>query len=200
MRNGHAVIANRIQKSTQVTNSTLILPSLDIKNWNWSFSRQTDSLPTLSRPANTQPSYLNAAAEEAHFRSVIFFDQSNSQGKKDSAVEPYLRDKKFSGAPEHWANNLIRGIETCATQHMLEPSQLSLFFVYALADPAGQFFWAACSSRMTFDQIGASMKRHYNSESRKLQLQSEMDSLDLSACITRHEVILRYSNQDCETH
>ena len=41
---------------------------------------------------------------------------------------------------------------------------------------------------MTFDQILAIMTRHCNSETRKLQIQSEVDSLDLSAFMTKHQV------------
>ena len=47
----------------------------------------------------------------------------------------------------------------------------SLFF---LEHPAGK-----CSSRMPFEEIANRMGRHYNSDARKLSLQSEMDGLEL---------------------
>ena len=65
---------------------------------------------------------------------------------------------------------------------------MSLFFVNALGDPARQFFLTHCSPRMPFDQIATHMRRHYNSDTRKLQLQSEMDSLDLGAFIRKHNL------------
>ena len=56
---------------------------------------------------------------------------------------------------------------------------MSLFFINALADPARKFFLSNCSPSMPFKEIVSRMHPHYNSETRKLQLQSEMDSLDL---------------------
>ena len=56
---------------------------------------------------------------------------------------------------------------------------MSLFFISALADPAREFFLSNCSPSMPFNEIVSKMHRHYNSETRKLQLQSEMDSLDI---------------------
>ena len=65
---------------------------------------------------------------------------------------------------------------------------MSLFFVNALADPARQFFLTHCSSRMPFDQITSQKRRYFNSESRKLRLQSDMDSLNLSSFMNKHNV------------
>lgn len=73
-------------------------------------------------------------------------------------------------------------------QQCLDPSQMSLFFVNALADPARQFFLTHCSSRMTFGQIVSTMQRSYNSETRKLQLQPEMDSMELSSFMHKHKL------------
>ena len=71
---------------------------------------------------------------------------------------------------------------------MLESSEMSLFFVDALADPAREFLVTHFSSRITLEQIVVTMTRHHNSETRNLQLQSEMDSMDLSAFMTKHQV------------
>ena len=32
------------------------------------------------------------------------------------------------------------------------------------------------------------MRRHYNSGNRKLQVQSEIDSLELLSCVTKHQI------------
>ena len=63
---------------------------------------------------------------------------------------------------------------------------MPLLFENAVADPARQFFLTHCSSRMPFDQINSHMQRHFNSESRKLTLQSDMDSLNLSSFMNKH--------------
>ena len=41
---------------------------------------------------------------------------------------------------------------------------------------------------MPFDQIVQSMKRHYNYGTRKLQLQSEVDSLYLESFMDKHQI------------
>ena len=40
----------------------------------------------------------------------------------------------------------------------------------------------------TFDEISAKIRRHYNSDASKMSLQSEMDSLDLTALMQKHEI------------
>ena len=50
------------------------------------------------------------------------------------------------------------------------------FFVDALENPAPLFFLTHCSSRMPFEQIISIMRLHFNSESWKLNPQSDMDS------------------------
>ena len=126
--------------------------------------------------------------QAAHSRSGTNLKHSNSQGKKGLAVESYFRDKKFSGTPEQSVNNLIRDFKICATKQMLEPLQMSLFFVTALDHPRCQFLPMHYSSRMTFEQILVIMTLHYYSKTRKLQLQSEMNSLNLSAFMTQNKV------------
>ena len=115
-------------------------------------------------------------------------DFAQLQSKKGSAVEFYFKGRKFTGAPEQSINNLIRDFEICADQQSLNPAQMSLFFVNALADPARQFFLTNCSTHMEIDEITKVMSRHYNSETRKLQLQSEMDSLDLSSFMHERQI------------
>ena len=41
---------------------------------------------------------------------------------------------------------------------------------------------------MPYDHIASQMRRHYNSETRKLQNQSEMDSLNLTAFMNKHQI------------
>ena len=65
---------------------------------------------------------------------------------------------------------------------------MSLFFVTALADPARQFFLTNCSTHMEIYEITKIMSRHYNSETRKLQLQSEIDSRDLPSFMRKHQI------------
>ena len=65
---------------------------------------------------------------------------------------------------------------------------MSLFFVNALADPAREFFLTNCSMSMPFEQIATHMRRHYNSETKKLQLQSEMDGLDIMTFMQKYHI------------
>ena len=115
-------------------------------------------------------------------------DARYAQSKKGHIVEYYFRDCRFSGAPEQSVDILIRDYEICAVQQCLDPTQMSLFFVSALSDPAQQFFLTHCSSRMPFDQIVTHIRRHFNSESRKLSLLSDMDSLNLVTFMKKYEI------------
>lgn len=137
-----------------------------------SFPQGTQSnVPTHLRGSNTSP------------------DPNYIQSKKGHAVESYFRDSKFNGSPEQSIENLIRDFQICAEQQYLSAPQMSLFFVNTLADPARQFFLTHCSPHMPFEQIATQMRRHYNSESKKLQLQSEMDSLDLTTFMHKHQLV-----------
>ena len=115
-------------------------------------------------------------------------DTAYHQSKKGYAVHSYFKNRQFTGAPEQSVDTLLRDYEICGQQQCLDPSQISLFFVNALADPARQFFLTQCSTSMPYDQIAAQMRRHYNSETRKLQNQSEMDSLNLTAFMNKHQI------------
>ena len=61
-----------------------------------------------------------------------------NQSKKGYAVHSYFKDRQFTGAPEQSVDVLLRDFEICAEQQCLDTSQMSLFFVNALADPARQ--------------------------------------------------------------
>ena len=115
-------------------------------------------------------------------------DQVYGQSKKGTAVNLYFRDKKFTGTSEQAIDNLTRDFEIYAIQQGLDEAQKSLFFINALEDPAREFFLRQCSSKMPFDEIATRMHRHYNSDSRKLTLQSEMDELELSLFMQKHQI------------
>lgn len=100
----------------------------------------------------------------------------------------YFKNSLFSGSPEQSVDNLLREYEICAAQQCLSPELMSLFFVNALADPARQFFLSNCSPTMPINVIATHMRRHYNSETRKLQIQSKMDSLDLGIFMQKNEI------------
>ena len=159
-----------------------------------------------TRPVETQPSNATfARIEEAQTlgRGALQLDERSqdprrahslpvnheiSQSKKGQAVETYFKDRRFRGATEQSVNNLIRDFEICAAQQCLDERQMSLFFVNALGDPARQYFLTHCSLHMPFAQIAAHMRRHYNSDTRQFQLQSEMDSLDLMTLMRKQDI------------
>ena len=65
---------------------------------------------------------------------------------------------------------------------------MSLFFVNAPTDPARQFFLNNCNTSTLYEKIVTIMRRYYNSETRKLQLQSEMDSPDLAYFMCKKQI------------
>ena len=66
-------------------------------------------------------------------------DTAYNQSKKGYAVHSYFKDRQFTGAPEQSVDTLLRDYEICAEQQCLDPAQMSLFFVNALADPLANF-------------------------------------------------------------
>ena len=61
-------------------------------------------------------------------------------------------------------------------------------FIKALADPDHEIFLTHRLSRMNYSQIVAIMRRHYNSDTRKLHLQSEMYSIKLASFMDKNHI------------
>ena len=97
-------------------------------------------------------------------------DPTFSRSKKAQAVVSYFRDRLFHIFPEQSVKNLIRDYK----------HKCIGFFINTLADTAREFFLSNFSPSMPFNEIEARIYSHYNSETRKLQLVSEMDSLELA--------------------
>lgn len=66
---------------------------------------------------------------------------------------------------------------------------MSLFFTSALSGPARQFLLSNCSSHMPFEQIDQIMRRHYSIATKKLQMQSEIDDLDLQSFMHERQLV-----------
>ena len=115
-------------------------------------------------------------------------DQSYIHSKKGYSMETHFRDRKFSGSPEQLIDTITQGYETCDIQQCLNQQQMSMFFVSALEDPSRQCFLANCNSQMEYSQIIAIMRRHFNSVIRKIQLQSDVDSLELGFFMRKHHI------------
>ena len=96
------------------------------------------------------------AYPETHSRN----ESGYINGKKGSAVEHYFKGKKFTGSPKQSLENLFRNFEICDVKQSLNSTQISLFFVNSLADPALQYFLTHCSIDIPFDLIVLDMKRH----------------------------------------
>lgn len=90
----------------------------------------------------------------------------------------------LSGEPDQFVDELIRDLEICAAELA---SNVTVLF-NASADPARQFFQTDSSTCLIFDQIPIAMHRHNNSEARKVQLQSEMHSINLSKFMGKDQV------------
>ena len=123
----------------------------------------------------------------SHERSPLQ-DPAYIQSKKGYTIKSCFKDKKFTGSPTQSIENLIRDLHICPVQQALNPSQMSLFFVNALADPTRQYFLTHCSSNLRFQEIVKIMHRQYSSEARKLQIQSEMGSLDLTVYMHNNDI------------
>ena len=144
------------------------------------------------------PNYLARAEEQRELSHRIndnnsherfsFQDPACIQSKKGYTFESYFKDKNFTGQLTQSIDNLIRDFHICSVQQALNTSQMSLFFVNALADPARQYFLTHCSSNMPFQEIVTIMRRQYSSETRKLQIQYEMYSLDLTVCMHNNDI------------
>ena len=80
-------------------------------------------------------------------------DNAFSRNKKAQAVVSYFRDRSFRGSPEQSLNNLIRDYEICASQQSLDPTQMSLFFINTLTDPAREFFLPNSLPSMQLNEI-----------------------------------------------
>ena len=65
---------------------------------------------------------------------------------------------------------------------------MSLPFINALADHAREFFLSNYSPSVLSNEIVSITGRHFNSETRKLQLQYEMGSLDLDAFMVMRSI------------
>ena len=150
---------------------------------------------TSTTPIHQLPTLIAKAPKECIDKSIQHPIMSNRtpcpafyHSKKAQAVVSYFRDRLFNRSQEQSINNLIRDYEICASQQSLDSSQMSLFFINALAYPAREFFLSNCSPSLPFNEIVSRMHRHYNSETRKLQLESEMDSLDLGEFLKKRSM------------
>lgn len=111
-----------------------------------------------------------------------------ARAKKGSLIVQYFKDKEFSGAPAQSIDNTIPEFEVCAMQQLIKEGQKFLLFGNALSDPAKQFFLIDCSPLTPSDQIVPRMHRLLNSETRKLQLQSETYCLYLPSFMQKHHI------------
>lgn len=69
---------------------------------------------------------------------------------------------------------------------------MSLFFINVLQEPAIQYFLSNFSSRLEYTQIVDIMRPHYNSETRELQLQSEIEGLELNSFMRKHNMMCEF--------
>ena len=141
----------------------------------------------LARAEGQREPSQRTSDNNSHERSS-FQDPAYIQTNKGCTVESYFKEKKFTGSLTQSMDNLIRDFYICSVQQALNPSRMSLFSVNALADPARQYSLTHCSSNMSSQEIVTIMRRQYSSETRKLQIQSEMDSLDLSVYMHNNDI------------
>ena len=150
---------------------------------------QSDARASHGNPSAPRPLMREQIPAQTQFAAQSSrTDDEQSHSKKGFAVHSYFKGRQFAGHPGQSIDNLLRDYRICAAQQCLNAGQLSLFFVNALADPAREHFLTHCSPTMPFEQIATHMRRHFNSETRKLQLQSEMDSLDIASFMNKNKI------------
>ena len=134
----------------------------------------------------TEPSQCNS--DKNSNERFSFQDPAYIRSKRGHTVESHFKEKKFTGSLTQSIDNLISVFHVYSVQQALNLSQMSLFIVDSLADPARQYFLTHCSSNMPFQEIVNIMRWRYSSETRKLQIQFEMDSLDITVHIHDNDI------------
>jgi len=131
----------------------------------------------IQQPAQMRDSNAPASHYEPHGTQRFQREKAN----KSYHVHSHSKGNKFSGAPEQSIELLIRDYEVVAEHQSLTNSEISLFFVNALADPARSFFLNHYNQNMQYSEITSHMRRHYNSKARKLAIQSEIDGREIES-------------------
>ena len=99
--------------------------------------------------------------------------------KKYSAVNTEFRDKKFSGDLEQPINQTIRDFDNCARQLRLTDEQKRNLFVNIFSGPARDFYFDNTREEMGYRQLVRVMIDEYDSDARRLAVQSELEMLTL---------------------
>ena len=100
--------------------------------------------------------------------------------KKATGVQQYFRDDKFKGDLDQSIVNTVRDYEICANQLRFNPRDRAEFFICIFSGPARNFFFENINPRMTYEQMRNVMINEYDSDARRLQVQSELENLRLA--------------------
>eukprot|EP00171_Calliarthron_tuberculosum_P004860 IDg4860t1 len=107
---------------------------------------------------------------------------------KATAVLTHFRNRMFKGDLSQSIQFCIRDYETCAEQLQLDASQKVSYFVNILQDSPRFFFYSFYVRRMDFKTVCEKMRKEYNSDSRQLQVQSNLETLRLAKFMEENEI------------
>lgn len=117
-------------------------------------------------------------------RESLAFDPS----KKASAVQSYFREKRFDGDIIQSIHRVVRDYEICAKQIRLTSQQKTDFFINIFEGAARDFFFENCRDDMSFSQLAEVMVREYDSDARRLAIQSELEILTMEKFMRDREI------------
>lgn len=99
--------------------------------------------------------------------------------KKALAVQNYFRDKQFIVNTTQSIHRSISDYEISLKQICLNAQPKIRFFVIVFGDQARDYFFDNCRDDMTFTQLACVIASKYDSDARRLVVQSELEMLTL---------------------
>ena len=120
-------------------------------------------------------------------------EQAPLLGKADmteklSAVNSEFRDKTFTGDLDQPMRQTVRDFALCARQLGLITTKKRDLFINCFAGNARSFFFDNCKDHMSFDELAKTMIHEYDSDARRLAVQSELEMMTLSRVMLNHDI------------
>lgn len=109
--------------------------------------------------------------------------------KKTTAVAVQFRDNKFTGSLEQLIRQTICNYEIFSRQIGMTDTEKKNLFINIIAGAARIFFFGNCSDEINFRQLMKVMLDEYDSEARRLYVQSELEMLTLKKIMSDHQLI-----------
>lgn len=132
------------------------------------------AIPT--QPETPRPEYPNPRAPD--------FNAS----KNSTTIINYFRDSQFSGNVDESIILTIRDFDNISAQLFLHEEQKALYFPNCFREPAKTFFFMHVSPGDSYENMAHIMKRQFDNDASRLQVQTRLDSLHLRSFMTRESI------------